>query len=68
MRYFFRLLVFSLFLSLVAGSALADFQKNKIAVLPFNLQGENFQKEDMGKIVSEWPITAFVKEGRGAGH
>jgi TolB-like protein len=58
------LFVFTLCLFVVAGSAQADYQKNKIAVLPFNLQGENFETEDMGKIVSEWLITAFVKDGR----
>ncbi|MCL7489070.1 MAG: FlgO family outer membrane protein [Desulfobulbaceae bacterium] len=59
-----QLLVLVLCLIFVSGNVLADFQKNKIAVLPFNLQGENFETEDMGKIVAEWLITAFVKEGR----
>lgn len=49
---------------LAVGNACADYQKIKIAVLPFNLQGENFETQDMGMIVSEWLITAFVKEGR----
>ncbi len=42
----------------------ADFQKTKIAVLDFQLQGSNFYNKDMGEIVAEWLITAFVKEGR----
>lgn len=47
-----------------SGYASADFKKTKIAVLPFTLQGEQFDTEDMGKIVAEWLITAFVKDGR----
>jgi len=46
------------------GDVAADFQKTKIAVLDFQLQGENFPTEDMGKIVAEWLITALVQEGR----
>ncbi len=42
----------------------ADFQKMKIAVLDFNLQGDGKVSLDMEKIVAEWIITAFVKEGR----
>ncbi len=42
----------------------ADFQKMKIAVLDFNLQGDGNVSRDMEKIVAEWIITAFVKEGR----
>ena len=64
MKNFVQFIVFILCLFTLVGSAQADFQKNKIAVLPFNLQGENFETEDMGKIVSEWLITAFVKDGR----
>jgi TolB-like protein len=46
------------------GSASAEFTKTKIAVLDFQLQGENFDNDDMGSIVAEWFITAMVKEGR----
>ncbi len=42
----------------------ADFQKIKIAVLDFQLQGKGYDTADMGKIVAEWLITALVKEGR----
>lgn len=42
----------------------AEFQKTKIAVLDFRLQGNEFGTEDMGKIVAEWLITAFVRQGR----
>lgn len=42
----------------------ADFKKTKIAVLDFRLQGNDFETKDMGKIVAEWLITAFVREGR----
>jgi len=49
---------------LMADSAQADFKKIKIAVLDFQVQGEKFETEDIGKIVAEWLITALVKEGR----
>ncbi len=64
MKYFMKLFLCSLCVFFMVGTALADYQKIKIAVLPFNLQGENFETEDMGIIVAEWLITAFVKEGR----
>lgn len=44
--------------------AFAEFEKTKIAVLDFRLQGNDFKTDDMGKIVAEWLITAFVHEGR----
>ncbi|MCP4693289.1 MAG: hypothetical protein GY859_34930 [Desulfobacterales bacterium] len=44
--------------------ASADYGKTKIAVLDFQLQGQGFETEDIGKIISEWLITALVKEGR----
>jgi TolB-like protein len=49
---------------LVPHSASAEFSKTKIAVLDFQLQGENFDNKDMGTIVAEWFITAMVREGR----
>jgi TolB-like protein len=51
-------------LILIGGSAWADYEKIKIAVLDFQLQGTGYETEDMGKIVAEWLITALVKEGR----
>jgi len=51
-------------LLIIVSTAQADFKKTKIAVLDFNLQGNNFETKDMGKIVAEWFITALVKEGR----
>ncbi|HSH14092.1 MAG TPA: FlgO family outer membrane protein, partial [Desulfurivibrionaceae bacterium] len=45
-------------------TAAADFTKNKVAVLDFQLQGDNFETKDMGSIVAEWFITALVKTGR----
>jgi TolB-like protein len=51
-------------LIMVTSVAQADFKKTKIAVLDFNLQGNDFETKDMGKIVAEWFITALVKEGR----
>jgi TolB-like protein len=47
-----------------ASASSADFKKNKIAVLDFQMQGGNYQDTDMGSIVAEWLITALVKEGR----
>ncbi len=44
--------------------AAAEFTKNKVAVLDFQLQGEGFETQDMGTIVAEWFITALVKTGR----
>ena len=65
MKYLLQIsiLCFSLCIS-VSTSTSADFQKSKIAILPFELQGEYFETEDLGKIVSEWLITAFVQNGR----
>jgi len=53
-----------LILTFWAAPAAADFQKNKIAVLDFQMQGKQYQNSDMGAIVAEWLITALVKEGR----
>jgi len=61
-----RLLSFMLFL-LVLGvwsTAHADFKKTKIAVLDFQMQGEQSSAKDMGKIVAEWLITGLVETGR----
>ena len=60
------LIVFVLaFLGLfVVNEAQCEFQRTKIAVVDFQIQGKGFETEDMGKIVAEWLITAFVKEGR----
>ena len=49
---------------LIPLCASAEFSKTKIAVLDFQLQGENFDNKDMGTIVAEWFITAMVREGR----
>ncbi len=50
--------------TVMPGTSRADFQKTKIAVLDFQLQGKGYDTADMGKIVAEWLITALVKEGR----
>ena len=55
------IIVFSTF---TPSTATAEFKKTKVAVLDFQLQGEGYDTADMGKIVSEWLITALVKEGR----
>lgn len=49
---------------LMPVSAPAEFTKTKIAVLDFQMQGEEQENQDMGSIVAEWFITAMVKEGR----
>jgi TolB-like protein len=46
------------------GPASAEFKKTKIAVLDFQMQGERFASQDMGKIVAEWLITGLVETGR----
>lgn len=64
MRKFTNILFFLFFASLIPLQVFADFSKTKIAVLDFQLQGENFDNKDMGTIVAEWFITAMVREGR----
>jgi TolB-like protein len=46
------------------SSAHADFKKTKIAVLDFQMQGEQNSSKDLGKIVAEWLITGLVETGR----
>ncbi len=60
---FTSLLLVSTFLA-TAQTALADFQKTKIAVLDFELIGDKPDTADMGAILSEWFITSIVKSGR----
>ncbi len=55
--------IFLLILS-VWSPAHADFKKTKIAVLDFQMQGEQTNSKDMGKIVAEWLITGLVETGR----
>ena len=62
-RHIAFLLVLTFFIS-IPLAANADFKRTKIAVLDFSLKGSGFETEDMGAIVAEWFITAFVKEGR----
>ena len=64
MSSFFKILVFLTISLLMPICAFAEFSKTKIAVLDFQLQGENFDNKDMGTIVAEWFITAMVREGR----
>jgi TolB-like protein len=51
-------------LLLLPFSAGAEFKETKIAVLDFQLQGQEFASKDMGKIVAEWLITGLVETGR----
>ena len=64
MRNFTKLLLFFAILVIAPICASAEFSKTKIAVLDFQLQGEEFDNKDMGTIVAEWFITAMVREGR----
>jgi TolB-like protein len=64
MKKIVNVIVLVLLLIFTAATAAADFKKNKIAVLDFQMQGKNYQNNDMGAIVAEWLITALVKEGR----
>lgn len=64
MKTFISLIIAALLSSLFYTNVHADFKKTKIAVLDFRPQGNNFDNADMGKIVAEWLITAFVREGR----
>ena len=64
MKRLITLLLVLVLSTFVPFKALADFKKTKIAVLDFKLQGHGYETEDMGAIVAEWFITAFVKEGR----
>lgn len=59
------ILILSIFIIFaIPATGFADFQRTKIAVLDFQLQGQGHETTDMGKIVAEWLITALVKDGR----
>ena len=62
-RFIVFLMVLTFFIS-IPFAVYADFKRTKIAVLDFALKGSGFETEDMGAIVAEWFITAFVKAGR----
>ena len=64
MKKWILLIPIIVFSTLLPCKATTDFKKIKVAVLDFQLQGEGYDTQDMGKIVSEWLITALVKEGR----
>ncbi|NTV15353.1 MAG: hypothetical protein HGA96_15720 [Desulfobulbaceae bacterium] len=64
MKRFLVLLTGLFLLVALPMPAAAEFTKNKVAVLDFQLQGEGFETKDMGSIVAEWFITALVKTGR----
>jgi len=48
----------------LASPSYGQFKKTKIAVLDFQMQGEQTNSKDMGKIVAEWLITGLVETGR----
>ncbi len=64
MKSFTTWLVAFCLLLLLPLNVSADFKKTKIAVLDFQLQGDNFENKDIGAIVAEWFITSMVREGR----
>lgn len=64
MNKLFPLIIVLCFSILLPCTVVADFQKTRIAVLDFQLQGKGYETSDMDKIVAEWFITAFVNEGR----
>lgn len=55
--------IFIIFL-LCSPQTLYAFEKNKVAVLDFLVQGDKESQKDLGKIVSEWLTTDLVKTGR----
>ena len=61
---FLKCMAAALVIWLMPLTAQADFEKIRIAVLDFQLQGQEYETEDMGAIVAEWFITALVKAGR----
>lgn len=61
---FLKCMAAALVIWLMPLTAQADFEKTRIAVLDFQLQGQGYETEDMGAIVAEWFITALVKAGR----
>jgi TolB-like protein len=64
MKNLAKILFYLVVILLLPLDASADFSKTKVAVLDFQLQGENFDSKDLGTIVAEWFITAMVREGR----
>lgn len=64
MKAFSRVFLTLFLTMLLPAIASAEFSRTKIAVLDFQLQGEEFDNQDMGTIVAEWFITAMVREGR----
>ena len=61
-RYFIAIFLFQLLLSTPAQTA---FQRTKIAVLDFEVVGENKSENgSVGTMVAEWFITSIVKTGR----
>jgi TolB-like protein len=61
----FLLTVVVLLVALLSTTvARAEFQKTKIAVLDFEMIGDNMETASLGAIISEWFITGIVKSGR----
>ena len=61
---FLAVILASVLIAAGSDTAHADFKKTKIAVLDFQMQGEQGETKDMGKIVAEWLITGLVETGR----
>jgi TolB-like protein len=64
MKKFLLLFLVLVSSALLPSSATADFKRTKVAVLDFQLKGQEHDNADMGRIVTEWLINALVKDGR----
>jgi TolB-like protein len=61
---FFITFLFALVFFTEHSPSYAEFQRTKIAVLDFELIGDEHETSGIGAIVSEWFITGIVKNGR----
>ena len=57
-------LLFMEWLSLPVGAIQTEPERMRIAIVDFNIIGEDPGVKDMGSIVAEWLITSFVQSGR----
>jgi TolB-like protein len=64
MKHFLKLPALFAILLMIPLCASAELKKSKIAVFDFQLQGEEFNRKNMGATVAEWFISAVIQEGR----
>ncbi len=62
-RYFTRLFTVVLIIFLL-GMGQANASRTKVAVLDFEMYGNDFSTKEIGEMVSEWFITSLVNDGR----